>query len=232
VDRIRALPLGDPRVNDLFVAVTSSFQIALNFQAQRAVVAGRLEVTARGAVVPSIFAENGEQAISLFEQWHPHFIWMDMRMPVLDGYQATARIRELPGGDEVKIVAITASAFKEQRPKILTAGCDDVVHKPFHAHEIFDAMAKQLGVCYRYEEAVEKAAGGTAEVNAEAIGALSMELRETLRRAARALNDKDFISALAPVRECDPALAEGLAVLAGEFRFDRILELLNPTGDS
>ncbi|MEJ2693854.1 MAG: ATP-binding protein, partial [Candidatus Thiodiazotropha sp.] len=64
-------------------------------------------------------AENGKEGVSLFEQWHPHLIWMDIRMPVMDGYEATIRIRELPGGDTVKIVALTASAFKEQREKIL-----------------------------------------------------------------------------------------------------------------
>ena len=46
---------------------------------------------------------------------------MDMRMPVVDGYEASRRIRGLPGGEAVKIVAITASAFKEQRPDILAA---------------------------------------------------------------------------------------------------------------
>jgi PAS domain S-box-containing protein len=100
-------------------------------------------------------AENGEQAVAQFQQWQPHFIWMDMRMPVMDGYEATTRIRELPDGDKVKIVAITASAFKEQRKSILEAGCDEVMHKPFQAHEIFNTMAEQLGVRYIYEESGE-----------------------------------------------------------------------------
>ena len=140
-------------------------------------------------------AENGEQAVSLFQEWQPHFIWMDIRMPVMDGFEASRRIRALPGGDAVKIVALTASAFKEQRRKILKAGCDEVVHKPFLAHEIF--------------------------------AALPAELRETLRNAALAADDEDFIAALESLREQDPALAEGLAALAREFRFDRILELLD-----
>jgi signal transduction histidine kinase/ABC-type nitrate/sulfonate/bicarbonate transport system substrate-binding protein/CheY-like chemotaxis protein len=100
-------------------------------------------------------AENGKEGVAQFQQWQPHFIWMDMRMPVMDGYEATTRIRELPGGDTVKIVAITASAFKEQRKSIMEAGCDEVMHKPFQAQEIFDAMADQLGVRYIYEESGE-----------------------------------------------------------------------------
>ncbi|MCU7921322.1 MAG: nitrate- and nitrite sensing domain-containing protein [Candidatus Thiodiazotropha sp. (ex Dulcina madagascariensis)] len=175
-------------------------------------------------------AEDGEQAVALFEQWQPHFIWMDMRMPVMDGYQATAKIRALPGGDAVKIVAITASAFKDQRTTILEAGCDEVVRKPFKAHEIFDAMARQLGVRYRYEEVAAKPIGKAVEVNAEAMASLPKELLESLRNAAVSLNNKDFDAALLPVLELDPTLAEGLAALAREFRFDRILELLGDNG--
>ena len=96
-------------------------------------------------------AKNGEAAITIFQDWQPHLIWMDMRMPVLDGYAATKRIRALPGGDAVKIVAITASVLAEQEEKILESGCDDMLRKPFRSHEIFEAMARQLDLQYRYK---------------------------------------------------------------------------------
>jgi CheY-like chemotaxis protein len=172
-------------------------------------------------------AENGEQAIERVKQWQPHFIWMDMRMPVLDGFEATRRIRALPGGDAVKIVAITASAFQEQRKHILAAGCDEVLHKPFQAHEIFDAMAGHLDVRYRYAEATEKPASKPPTLSAKTVAALPEALKEPLRNAALALNNEDFAALLGPVRERDPALADGLAALALDFRFDRLLELLD-----
>ena len=56
-------------------------------------------------------AENGKRCVEMFQEWHPHLIWMDRRMPVMDGMEATRRIRQLPGGKDVKIVAVTASAF-------------------------------------------------------------------------------------------------------------------------
>ncbi|MCU7928074.1 MAG: response regulator [Candidatus Thiodiazotropha sp. (ex Dulcina madagascariensis)] len=171
-------------------------------------------------------AENGEQAVALFQAWQPHFIWMDMRMPVMDGYQATAKIRALPGGDAVKIVAITASALKEQRKTILASGCDEVMHKPFKSHEIFDAMAQQLGARYTYEEAVAETISAPVDMSAEAVAALPIAVLEKLRSAALSLSNDDFEAALIPVRERDPALAEGLAALAREFRFDQILKLL------
>ena len=97
-------------------------------------------------------AENGEAAIAQFQKWQPHFIWMDMRMPVMDGYEATKKIRGLPGGEAVKIVAVTASVLEEHREEILASGCDDLVRKPFRYHEIFEAMARQLDIKYLYKD--------------------------------------------------------------------------------
>jgi signal transduction histidine kinase/CheY-like chemotaxis protein len=65
-------------------------------------------------------AENGQEAIRAFEQWQPHLIWMDMRMPVMDGYEAAAKIRQLAGGDLVKIIALTASVFNQIEHKQLS----------------------------------------------------------------------------------------------------------------
>jgi signal transduction histidine kinase/DNA-binding response OmpR family regulator len=97
-------------------------------------------------------ATNGMEAIQQFQDWQPHLIWMDMRMPLMDGYEATRHIRQLPGGKKVKILALTASAFKEQEGKIITAGCDAVLHKPYNEAEIFTAMGEQLGLKYSYGE--------------------------------------------------------------------------------
>lgn len=96
-------------------------------------------------------ATNGQQAMDVFASWQPHLIWMDMRMPVMDGYEATHRIRQMPGGDRVKIVALTASAFEEDRPPILAAGCDDLVRKPLEEERLFSIMGQLLGLRYCYD---------------------------------------------------------------------------------
>jgi CheY-like chemotaxis protein len=61
---------------------------------------------------------------------------MDRRMPVLDGMEATRSILQLPGGNKVKIIAVTASAFKEQSGEMLEAGMDGFVRKPYRVDEI------------------------------------------------------------------------------------------------
>jgi CheY-like chemotaxis protein len=176
-------------------------------------------------------AENGEQAIAQFQQWHPHFIWMDMRMPVMDGYEAVRRIRALPGGEQLKIVALTASAFKEQRKGILDAGCDELVHKPCREHDIFRVMEQLLGVRYRFAEEAAEAPADVAEESAQPISELPQHVRKTLHEAALSLNELDFLEVLAGVSDLDPVLHDRLARMARELRFDMILKLTNDSRD-
>jgi CheY-like chemotaxis protein/anti-sigma regulatory factor (Ser/Thr protein kinase) len=97
-------------------------------------------------------ANNGEQCVQLFQDWHPHFIWMDRRMPVMNGDAAARIIRTLPEGDIVKIVAVTASVFREQQQELLEAGMDDVLRKPYQFREIYDCLSRHLGLKYVYQE--------------------------------------------------------------------------------
>jgi two-component system sensor histidine kinase/response regulator len=98
-------------------------------------------------------AVNGEDAIAQWLQWRPHLILMDMRMPIMDGYEATRQIRAFESAQtRSKILALTASAFEEQRASILAAGCDDFLAKPFRESHLFEKLAEHLGVNYLYEE--------------------------------------------------------------------------------
>lgn len=103
-------------------------------------------------------AIDGETGIQQWQQWLPHLIWMDMRMPILDGYAATQEIRRLEAEVPMttphctKIIAVTASAFEEDRTRVLSAGCDDFVRKPFREGVILEKMATHLGVQYLYAE--------------------------------------------------------------------------------
>jgi len=169
---------------------------------------------------------DGRRAVEEFRSWHPHFIWMDMRMPVLDGYRATREIRSLPGGGEVRIVALTGSAFREA---ILSAGCDDMVTKPLEEALVFAMMGQLLGLRYRYaEEAPDQPQPAATEGD---LAALGEALREDLRQAAESL-DLEAARALAARLEAQhPAEARTLAELLDGFRFDRIVELCCPAGD-
>ncbi|EKU97331.1 putative transmembrane sensor domain protein [Leptolyngbya sp. PCC 7375] len=97
-------------------------------------------------------ATNGQEAVALWESWHPHFIWMDMQMPVMNGCEATRQIRQKSQEANISsptIVALTASALAQDREQSLGAGCDDFVSKPFRRDELLDKLSQYLGVRYQ-----------------------------------------------------------------------------------
>lgn len=123
-------------------------------------------------------AENGQDGIRLWKEFDPHLIWLDIRMPGIDGYEAARRIRseesgmrnqelEMRNEESVSlpviphsqfqiphciIIALTASSFEDERELVLAAGCDDFLRKPFRETEIFDLLHTYIGVGYVYEE--------------------------------------------------------------------------------
>ncbi|MFM6357451.1 MAG: response regulator, partial [Planktothrix sp.] len=97
-------------------------------------------------------ARNGLESITIWNEWEPHLIFMDMRMPVMDGYEATKYIKSTTKGNATAIIALTASVLEEEKAIVLSAGCDDFIRKPFTEQSIFEALAQHLGVEYIYEE--------------------------------------------------------------------------------
>ena len=189
-------------------------------------------------------ATNGEEAIAIWQQWHPHLIWMDMRMPLMDGYEATRQIRaieaklksnQLPITNyqlpitKTAIIALTASAFEEQQANVLAAGCDDFVRKPFREEVIFDKLAQYLGVEYIYEQpAVENSliSANNGIDRLDGIGEMPSEWIEQVYQAAIAV-DGDMISQL--IEQIPPThknLAKELSKLVYNFCFDEIMTLI------
>lgn len=175
-------------------------------------------------------AENGQVGIAIWQTWEPHLIWMDMRMPVMDGYEATKQIRAQLKGQATLIIALTASAFEEARSAILAAGCDDFVRKPFQEATIFDKLAEHLGVRYLYAE--DEASGepeteGRPEGTIEAeLAAMPSEWRQQLHQAASRVNTKEILALTQQISASQTALSEALTHLANNYCFQEILELL------
>lgn len=97
-------------------------------------------------------AENGQEAVDIWQSWRPHLILMDMRMPIMDGRSAIQKIKAAEANyDKTVIIATTASAFEEERQEVLALGCDDFIRKPFNQNEILEKLAEHLGVSYLYK---------------------------------------------------------------------------------
>jgi signal transduction histidine kinase/ligand-binding sensor domain-containing protein/CheY-like chemotaxis protein len=185
-------------------------------------------------------AVDGQEAVDLWSTWHPHLIWMDMRMPVLDGYQAAERIRALEaeaGGsrERVVIVSLTASAFEHERDAVLEAGCDDFVAKPFREATIFEKLTEHLGVRYLFEDEATIAAIARASIDdalsGERLAALPPAVRSHLYRVVMEGDREASLEAVGQVRETDRELAAQLEVFVKSFRFDEILGAIeSPSG--
>lgn len=92
-----------------------------------------------------IKATNGEEAVTMLMEYDPAMIFMDVNMPVMDGYAATKRIRLSPQPYcNVPVIALTADAMEEDKERCLEAGMNDFVSKPFHLKDIEDIMDNYL----------------------------------------------------------------------------------------
>ena len=174
-------------------------------------------------------AVNGQEAVELFEQWRPHLIWMDIRMPVMDGLEATRRIKATGAGIQTKVVALTAHSLEEERREILAAGCDDLVRKPYRETEIFEVMARHLGLKYVYEgkQAMPVAVGG--EVGPVQLAALPSELLSRLHQAVVELDTARTLELIEEIAVYDASTGAALAALAKRLDYDRLLRLLEST---
>lgn len=175
-------------------------------------------------------AENGEQCVKIFQEWHPDLIWMDRRMPVMDGVKATQCIRQLPTGRAVKIVAVTASAFKEQQQEMFDAGMDDFVRKPYRFEEIYACMARQLGIKYLYHSDTPAGQAPAVELSSAMLAVLPASLRMELRGALESLDGERISAALQRVGDVDLELSRILSHLVEYFDYPAILGALDEAG--
>ncbi len=241
-------------------------------------------------------ASNGREAVELWQSDSPHLILMDMRMPVMDGYEATRSIKGSRGAGEQegwgrggdagtrrnipqskiqnpkskipmphapcpipKIIALTASAFEEERTAILAAGCDDLIRKPFREEVLLEKIAQHLGVRYLYED--ERVEASTplslkatplslkatplsfeAELQPEQneiataeqslphyLSQMPQEWIEQLHQAALKCSDREIDRLCEQIPDECAPLARTLREWASDFLFERAIELIEQT---
>ncbi len=174
-------------------------------------------------------ASSGELAIEIFKEWHPQMIWMDMHMAVMDGMEATRRIRALEGGSETKIAALTAYPLNEIKDKNLQPELDDFLLKPFHKNEMLECMGKHLGLNYQYEEKnIEppylKDKG--KELCPEDLDILDSEALTELVNAVLALDVEHSRVMAEHIGESAPDLGKTLLSMVNNLDFDGLQKLL------
>jgi len=172
-------------------------------------------------------AINGQEAIALVQSFSPHLIWMDIRMPVMDGYAVTRQIKasDLP---PPIIIALTGSAFEEDRQTALAAGFDDFVRKPFRTETIFAKMAEYLGVRYVYAEDQSLSSPSLRPLTASDLTGMPTAWIEQLHQAAIELNIKKIRKLIAQIPADSPDLTHTLNDLADRLCYEDIIALTVP----
>ena len=173
-------------------------------------------------------ATNGAEAVQEFEEWRPHLILMDFRMPVMDGHEAIRRIRAMAGGEDTKIIAVTASAMDENRQELMEIGADDFIGKPFREAELFQKIHAHVGVEYVYaEDPTAAAQEEAAELTPESLAGWPQDLIDPMREAVITADLDQLLARIQEVEARDPRIAQGLRRLAEGFQYQKLLDLFS-----
>ena len=179
-------------------------------------------------------AANGKEAIEIWQEWQPHLIWMDMRMPVMNGYEATEYIKSHLKGQATYIIALTASTYEEEKAIVLSAGCDDFVRKPFREEVLFDKMAQYLGLSYVYGEnktsaAIKAPLDSNSPLETASLQVMSSEWLTQLEQAASELDEEAIIELLEQIPDEHTLLTRLIQHKVDNFDFDDIVNLVQQT---
>jgi PAS domain S-box-containing protein len=176
-------------------------------------------------------AVNGAEALRMVHEWKPQVVLMDMTMPVMDGYDAIRKIKESPAIKDTAIVAVTASAFEDDKRRILAAGADDYLSKPFKDADLFETIGRLTEAEYLYEET-----GGGEKVSEtvddkvlmrKTVGSLPTELVNRMRSAVEGA-DLDLLNELAGQLATEqPLLVKQIQEMAARYEYEALTELFS-----
>jgi CheY-like chemotaxis protein len=172
-------------------------------------------------------AVNGEQAVDLAREWHPDLIFMDMRMPVMDGMEATRRIKANAAGPVTKVVALTAHALEQDRIEMLAAGCDGFIRKPYRETEIWDTLTEHLGVRFQYGNQAMGTGVETPGLDSSEVKGLPRATLLELRDALELLDAAHCLDIVVRITVSDAPLGQRLRSMVERLQYRGLLDAVD-----
>jgi signal transduction histidine kinase/DNA-binding response OmpR family regulator len=167
-------------------------------------------------------AANGDAALDAMPAFQPHLVFLDLRMPGMDGLELARRLRALPpAGGALVLIAMSASVLSFNRDSALEAGCDDFLPKPFRESDLIAKLTMHLRIAWRYDDPATRA---LTTSDTPAANEALRELLEMARRGEiRPLRER--LAELRALHPSDPRLAP-LEALAAGYQMERLRAVL------
>jgi PAS domain S-box-containing protein len=176
-------------------------------------------------------ADNGIQCLELYREWHPHVIMMDIRMPGMDGVEATRRIRMEEGDKKTAIIAVSASAMEEQRIAVMQYGADGFISKPFREQDVFRELQRFLGVRFRYDRPPAQFVAVPATADTVDFDGIDPDLIRRIRLAIDGGYQDELLSVMNRIQAQQSETGRILRKLAEEYQYDQLLQILETEGE-
>lgn len=173
-----------------------------------------------------IMADDGESAVRQFEQWRPHLIMMDLKMPNMNGYEATRIIKGMEGGRETCIIIVTATAFDDDINQLMNSGADAHIRKPLRIGEVYEMIGRHLDVHYIFEEALTPQVKESIKYFKNALAQLPDDLVVQMSQATVNAQLDRLLLLIEEVARTEGKLAEHLQELAVGYQYDALTNLL------
>jgi len=172
---------------------------------------------------------DGAQALAMVDVWRPDLVFMDWRMPALDGLSATRQIRANRDGPQPRIVMLTASAFAEERQEALNAGADDFMRKPVEQDRLYLVLEQQLGLQFvrRHHSARQHLPSPLSRADLEQLAPV---LRGELKTALQELNLSRVAALLAPLPPQLAGVVERIEHMVQLHQYPQLCILLDEAG--
>ncbi len=176
-------------------------------------------------------AVNGKEAIETTIQCKPHLILMDLRMPVMDGYEATVRINAMHQAEHIPIIAVTASAFEDDERAVLAKGFDGYLRKPFRKEDLLSQLGDKLGlrVVKAAQSGSSDKAGKRVFIQKDALRLIPSDLLEAMRLAVDQGDMVGFKTLIGQLGKYSFDIGGQLMELAKAYDYETLLEVLNDT---
>jgi CheY-like chemotaxis protein len=159
-------------------------------------------------------------------------VLMDKRMPEMDGYEAIRLLREMPGGEKIIVLVVSASGDGDEREAALAAGANGYVSKPVHRDKLLEEIRCVTGLQYEYEPQELIIPQENLVLDDESFSHVPVEMCRLLGQALQRGDIQQLRDLVETLERDHAALASGISVLVDAYDYDRLLQLIEARGGS